>query len=270
MRSFMSCIAMVLASVASVPANAQVAVVDLTAGDDTNVEYAPALAVPPEVAATTSLDFDGATAYGYANASTGILRGYATPATGISGFAYSSDTIEDSVLFSAGVGEAAAITYHWDGDLDPYSGQLYIAEATLGIGIYYADGTSLTQNYDLEATSCFTGVHSTDICTIGTSIDETRSLPFVIKPGYTTIGLSLFLTAADGQSVNFSDTAAFNLVLPAGVSYASSSGEFLETAAPLSSVPESSTLTLLLVGVSTCFGVHRRILKGRRATQVPV
>jgi hypothetical protein len=150
MRSFMSCIAMVLASVASVPANAQVAVVDLTAGDDTNVEYAPALAVPPEVAATTSLDFDGATAYGYANASTGILRGYATPATGISGFAYSSDTIEDSVLFSAGVGEAAAITYHWDGDLDPYSGQLYIAEATLGIGIYYADGTSLTQNYDLD------------------------------------------------------------------------------------------------------------------------
>jgi hypothetical protein len=61
-----------------------------------------------------------------------------------------------------------------------------------------------------------------------------------------------------GNSFNFGNTAKFYLRLPEGVTYTSTSGNFLTAAAPIFAVPEPSTWAMLLAGKGMLAAKRRR------------
>ncbi len=217
------------------------------------------------VVANVSLSLGSASGTGSANMTSGLLTAVsrapdADPLHNTLTTTTVTSQIYDDISFSANATGIAYVDYHWDGLQSGYDGY---REQYATLDIYIQHGNGQPSNYEFVLDNHFCDSHAPFSCIVGTSIDRTGSALFFIQPGATFIGLTLMANAADGGTVDFSDSAAFALRLPDGVSYTSTSGVFLATAAPVfpvTTVPEPSSIALIFMGLA----IGMRALRGKR------
>jgi hypothetical protein len=205
---------------------------------------------------------DGAYAQATADASAGTLRTVAQ--AGLNGpyiIPASADaSISEAILFSGGFGQTAYLDYSFEGSI-ALAGAEYpqaaFAQLAINIGTIFGGGTTY------ETLSAFAG-NCGPGCEVGTFTSRTGSIAIPIAEGGANIAMSLLTFATYGNLVDFSNTAAFYLRLPEGVTFTSQSGRFLADATPIftTAVPEPETYALMLAGLAM-IGVVRRRRRGQ-------
>ena len=213
------------------------------------------------ITAQSSVTYGNGSASGSADLYLGVLKadvtGSGDPSQRLGTYASTSTpSFQDLVTFSPGASGTGYLEYRFDGTLNAPAGNTG-ADAYLAVTL---NGMTLHQTYLLDFPSvkspCFPSTAISE-CVEGSSIDEVEILPFQIGPGSFDFYAFLQVIGENGATGNFSDTAAFYLALPPGVTYTSKSGSFLDGAVPIiaTSVPEPETYILLLVGLGLVAGV---------------
>lgn len=229
------------------------------------------------VVATASLVLTDASASGYANLDTGVLRSASVGPPIQFGLGYpdgqfstqSAAQIVDTISFGAAATGTGYLDWHIDGTLSAYGNPFPSATTSLVLNIGNAGGnTGQTSYFTDNPNLC----RASPTCTIGTGFDQSGSFAFQIQPGAFSVSVFLQTVAFDGASNDFSNTGRFYLRLPDGVTYTSRSGVFLTDAAPIfpvvSAVPEPSTYLLLLFGLGLASWTKSRTGRGRRSASV--
>jgi len=210
-----------------------------------------------------------ASALGFADLSSGVLRAEATSAVGANASALATAIMRDDVTFSSNATGIGYLDFHWDGTLSSlaspsYGGALLsFGYLTVGIEGSVGAGEYTDALYNADVNQTCNGLGGFEYCSYGASIDQTGYLMFNLQPGVNTIQVDLVTSTLNGVTGDFSHTANIDLRLPPGVTYTSASGDFLSTATPIvspvSPVPEPGTYLLMLAGFGSIFGVTRRI-----------
>jgi hypothetical protein len=200
------------------------------------------------ISVTVTASAGTGTASAYANMNTGILRtsaiGSGTPADRLGVFASAATaSIKDAITFAPGASGTAYFQWQFDGTLSPS------AYNTFAYGYITVDVNSVkgTHTY-LVNVGDFCSPSDAN-CVAGSSIDRTGAVPIIIAPGTFNISAELQVGAENGAFANFSNTAKFYLQTPTGVSFTSTSGEFLTEATPVVSVPEPASGAMLTAGI---------------------
>jgi len=186
-----------------------------------------------------------------ATAQAGLDGAYIMPATAVT-------QIQEDIMFSGGFGGTAYLDWSFHGDItlanSPYSGpgnaaafgQFNIYAATV-FGSYSEYTTLAPPNF-----ACGAG------CVEGTSIERTGTVAIPINEYGATIYATLSTFATFGNLADFGNTSKLYLRLPDGVTFTSTSGQFLSNAQPIFAVPEPQTYALLLAGLAVIGAVTRR------------
>lgn len=209
----------------------------------------PIVIVDQLVAQAVSLD-RGASASAYAALDSGVLRSSTNAVLPQNGVVYESKasaTISDNVTFIGAIGGTAFLDYSLDGllalsgssALHSTLGQLLVSYSSFGNG-------SATRNLILSSSAITCPFQA--ICTVGTEIATSGSIPIPISAGEYTMSVSLITQSQAGDAANFANTARVFLRTPTGVNFTSQSGSFLVNASP---VPEPGVVGLFLLGLVT-------------------
>jgi len=210
------------------------------------------------ISATATTSSGTGTASAYANMNTGILRtsaiGSGTPADTLGDFASAATaTITDGITFSPGSSGTAYLQWQFDGTLSPGEPNTF-AYGYIMIDVNSVEGT---HTY-LVNVGDFCSPNDSN-CVTGSSINRTGIDPITITPGTFNIVAELQVGAENGALADFSNTAKFYLQTPTGVSFASTSGEFLTQATPvISGVPEPESGAMLAAGLVVWIAARRR------------
>ena len=188
-----------------------------------------------------SISIGSATAFGYSNLDTGILRASAVAPTGSLKYSFAEARFQDTVTFAPGSSGVAYLDWNFDGTLSPYAGD---AQST---ALFTVSVNGVQRNHVLTNASCIP-IFATS-CTEGTSIDQSGTFAFEIAGGGVSILVALSAYPGSGGTADFSNTGRTYLRTPEGVTYTSSSGTFLVNASPIAVVPEPSSYALLMVGL---------------------
>lgn len=210
----------------------------LSSRDSRPVEFQDSIAIGP------------ATAYGYANLDTGVLRASAAAPTGSGKYSFAEARIEDTLTFDSGAAGTAHLDWSFDGNLSPYAGDAQ-SMAGLTVAINGAQRTYIITN-----ASCMP--ISATACTEGTSIARTGSYSFDIGQMGTSILVALVAYPGSGGDADFSNTGRVFLRTPAGVGFTSGSGTFLANASPIPAIPEPNSHALMWAGVIAVMALWRR------------
>lgn len=230
-------------------------------------ERSPLPSTPdPVTGSVTAVQTSGAVgssqfAWASADAGTGVLKAavqagldgpYLLPAT-------AATQVREDISFSSGFGGTAYLDWSFDGNItlssSPYNPQFGAAFGQFNIYAATVFGSD-TQYTTLSPFPYACGVG----CVLGTSVERTGTVAIPINEYGATIIASLSTFATYGNFGDFGNTSKLYLRLPDGVTFTSTSGHFLENAEPIftSSVPETSTYALLLVGLVVVCGASRQ------------
>lgn len=211
----------------------------------------------------------GASAYGYANLSTGTLRTYAQSSTN-GGSTGGSSLLADSFTFSGPTGGTAYLDWLFSGKLFNNSFHPFLQQS--GGELYFFliapdpspqggwSGVVQQEHYYLVNIACYAMMVATT-CVEGDTIFLQGSLPIPVwtdsnAPGYS-LQVQLTAWANLGDIADFSNSAHLSLRLPDGVTMRSSSGVFLDSTNSGAAIPEPGSLALLGISLAG-LAVRRR------------
>lgn len=206
--------------------------------------------------ASTAFEISGADGFGSANLSTGKLHLYVNSGENSGTVIKTQVGWLDTLHFSTNSPFKAQARVHLDGS--QYSGYPLTVKmaAYNGYTNMYINGT-LASDGDFSSgifTPSQISQNSGTWLKIG---PEDFIADITIDPSFATrVGLELEGIALPGSYINARNTASFSLLLPAGVSFTSDSGSFLQGDA--SSVPEPATWAMMVAGFGMMGATMRR------------
>ena len=214
----------------------------------------------------------GASAYGYANLSTGTLRTYAQSSTN-GGSTGGSSILADNFTFSGPTGGTAYLDWTFSGELINNSFHPFLQQSGGELSFILGapdpspqggwSGVVHQEHYYLVNVACYAMMVATT-CVEGDTIFLQGSMPIPVwtdsnAPGYS-LQVQLSAWANLGDIANFSNSAHLSLRLPDGVTMQSRSGVFLDSTDPGTAIPEPGSLTLLGMGLAG-LAIRRRYAK---------
>jgi hypothetical protein len=189
-----------------------------------------------------------------ADLSAGILRGYAEsalpPTPSNTSSVRTISLLGDSFSFSAGATGTAYLNWSFAGTLSvvPNKPQVVpFATAFLDINLFPVGGGA-TLSFEIQLTSGPSCAPAATVCRTGTSVSEVGRFAMPINPTGYVVQALLTTVGGAGDVARFNNTSRLYLDLPAGVSIASASGVFLQTAVPIPGVPEPPVVVTLVLG----------------------
>jgi hypothetical protein len=227
-----------------------------------------AVSAPPQdvgdVTATQTAGAIGSGQYAIASAdaSTGKLR--TVTQAGLDGPylmpAAANSSITETLQFSSGYGQIGYLDWTYDGSFT-LAGSSY-PQAAMSQFLVRIENTinptvGMYQTLTLGECGANTG------CEIGTEADRSGTLEFLINQYDFTFFSALSAFSTYGNLVDFGNTATLNLRLPDGVTFTSTSGQFLAGEDVPSTVPEPATSALVVaaLGVLSASQRKRKVFK---------